>query len=138
MYHPTKLGHLIRHRRSSGSARMEPENTSAVDPPTEPLQQQQHDGTTPEEPPVAVETSVPVSEESATDASPAAQTAQSSEKNNETPSPQFVQTWNIFVGDLQPTTTEQHLRDAFSPCGPIHAVYVRRDKYSGLSKGMFN
>ncbi len=41
----------------------------------------------------------------------------------------------IFVGNLAPQTTEAELTVLFKTFGEVHAVHVKRDLFSGESKG---
>lgn len=41
----------------------------------------------------------------------------------------------IFVGNLAPETTEVELTALFKAFGEVHAVQVKRDLFSGVSKG---
>lgn len=42
---------------------------------------------------------------------------------------------NLFVGNLNPETGEQHLRDAFAEFGAILSVKIIMDPATGMSKG---
>jgi len=42
---------------------------------------------------------------------------------------------NIYVGNLAPDTTEDELRQAFSPLGEIASVKIIRDSATGESRG---
>ncbi|MEE9435193.1 MAG: RNA-binding protein [Candidatus Adiutricales bacterium] len=42
---------------------------------------------------------------------------------------------NIYVGNLSYEVTEEDLRLAFEPFGPVESVNIIKDKYSGQSKG---
>jgi RNA recognition motif-containing protein len=41
----------------------------------------------------------------------------------------------IFVGNLAPETTEDHLKPLFKTFGDVKSVEVKRDLFSGQSKG---
>src|SRR5689334_16606370 len=42
---------------------------------------------------------------------------------------------NIYVGNLDYSTTEQDLRGLFEPFGQVENVSVAKDKFSGQSRG---
>lgn len=42
---------------------------------------------------------------------------------------------NIYVGNLPPAATEEHLRTAFKPFGQVTSVTIIKDKFSGESRG---
>jgi hypothetical protein len=42
---------------------------------------------------------------------------------------------SVFVGGMDPKTTESELRIFFNSCGPIKRVTILKDKFSGQSKG---
>jgi RNA recognition motif-containing protein len=71
----------------------------------------------------------------ATEASGAAPLASQSSTSEKSPDPGSVHTYNIFVGDLPPTITENQLRDHFSKFGEIKLVNIIRDKTTGSCKG---
>jgi len=45
------------------------------------------------------------------------------------------ETWNVFIGDLAPETTDEDLTAAFSSCGPIQTVNIIRNKGDKVCKG---
>jgi RNA recognition motif-containing protein len=49
-----------------------------------------------------------------------------------------VATFNVFVGDLVPTVTDDDLRERFSGCGEIVNVNVIRERSTGLCKGTYS
>ena len=42
---------------------------------------------------------------------------------------------SIFIGNMDPKTTESDLRIFFAPCGPIRRVTMLKDKFTGMPKG---
>lgn len=42
---------------------------------------------------------------------------------------------NLFIGNLSPEITEQHLREAFSEFGPIKSLKIIIDPQTGMPKG---
>ena len=42
---------------------------------------------------------------------------------------------NIYVGNLSYETTEEDLREAFSPFGQVDSISIIKDKFTGKSKG---
>ncbi|MFA5792428.1 MAG: RNA-binding protein [Candidatus Gracilibacteria bacterium] len=46
-----------------------------------------------------------------------------------------MNTSKLFVGNLPYTTTEEQLRELFSPCGDITSLMVMKDKFTGRAKG---
>ena len=44
-------------------------------------------------------------------------------------------TSKLFIGNLNYSTTDERLRDAFASCGEVLSAVVVRDRYSNQSKG---
>ncbi len=42
---------------------------------------------------------------------------------------------NIYIGNLPYSTTDEELREAFSPFGQVDRASIIKDKFSGRSKG---
>ncbi|MGC2108180.1 MAG: RNA-binding protein [Candidatus Korobacteraceae bacterium] len=42
---------------------------------------------------------------------------------------------NLYVGNMEKTTTEQDLRTAFATYGPVEVVTIIKDQTTGLARG---
>jgi RNA recognition motif-containing protein len=49
--------------------------------------------------------------------------------------PADAATYNLFVGDLHKSATEEELREAFQSFGTIHSASILKDKFSGQPRG---